>query len=538
MTVINWKPHYETGFAVIDDQHKMLVNLINQAAPMLLSDSAQPNDCADLLDALFKYMAAHCAQEEQLMAEYGVGEQHLAEHRLSHQCFQQHIVSLRQQFQENKQFGGAALLRFLSNWLDFHVLGQDLQMARELRAVKAGCRVDAIFREDLQNHPVPMQQSHDLLISALVNLFDQFTDQNSQLIEKTRQLEQARQQLENCQIKLQSEVDERTLALQNAKAEAEEASQSKSRFLGIMSHELLTPLNAILGFAHLLEQADIPSKQRQHAARIVRSSEHLHDLLDQILQFSRLETGEIDSQRCSFAPSSLLKQVAEHINKPALEKHIEVTTYHDPALPRLLGDVRLLRQVLEILAGNALKFTDQGRIHLTAFQLDTPEQRVSVAFEVQDTGIGIPLERQSLLFQPFAQMDSSKTRRHTGIGLGLVICARLVALLGGTLTVKSSPGSGSTFRISLTLDRAVNIRYPSLGKPQQPIGLSLNQLIELLKQGNMDARRLYYCLQPSLFEADAEMTNRLSDQVQNYEFEQALQTLNQLMLQNASQLKL
>jgi signal transduction histidine kinase len=226
---------------------------------------------------------------------------------------------------------------------------------------------------------------------------------------------------------------------------------SKKNFLGIISHELMTPLTAIMGFAELLSLSDMPQNQKNQVGHIMDASHQLHEMFTEILSYIQLTSEKMTVESKPFLATTLLTAVADRIHKAALKKGLVVTTEADPRLPVLLGDEVLLKKAVDSLAANAVKFTQQGSIHLAVHLLDKKEDRIHVALTVKDSGIGIALERQHELFQAFEPLDSSFTRAHGGIGLGLSSCAELVKLLGGELEVESSLETGSLFRIKVWL---------------------------------------------------------------------------------------
>ena len=240
-------------------------------------------------------------------------------------------------------------------------------------------------------------------------------------------------------------------AVQLANIDMNVAIGSKKNFLGVISHELMTPLTTIMGFAELLSLSDMPQKQKNEVGHIMDASHQLHEMFTGILSYIQLTSEKMTVESKPFLATTLLTAVADRIHKAALKKGLVVTTEVDPRLPVLLGDEVLLKQALDKLAANAVKFTQQGSIHLAVHLLDKKEDRIHVALTVKDSGIGIALERQHELFQAFEPLDSSFTRSHGGIGLGLSSCAELVKLLGGELEVESSLETGSLFRIKVWL---------------------------------------------------------------------------------------
>ena len=239
-----------------------------------------------------------------------------------------------------------------------------------------------------------------------------------------------------------------------ATEEAQQASRYKSQFLANMSHEIRTPMNAILGLLALLQNTGLNSVQQDYAAKTESAAQSLLGLLNDILDFSKVEAGKLDLDPQPFRLDRLLEEIAVILGSSSGGKNIEVLFDVDATLPaRVLGDSLRLRQVLVNLGGNAIKFTSQGQVVLRVRQGVQPGQEALIEFSLQDTGIGIPADKQAHIFSGFSQAESSTTRRFGGSGLGLAICKRLVELMGGTLALQSTPGLGSCFSFALALPR-------------------------------------------------------------------------------------
>jgi len=235
--------------------------------------------------------------------------------------------------------------------------------------------------------------------------------------------------------------------LLRAKDAAEAASRAKDDFLANVSHEMRTPMNVILGVTELLLETELTDEQSRWLSTVKKSADNLLVTIDELLDFSKVEAGKVELDSAPFSLSAELDHTLTLHRLRAREGGLELRSRVEAGVPdALVGDARRLRQILSNLVGNAVKFTERGAVDVVVdTDRDLPSERVLLRFEVHDTGIGIPRSKQALVFQAFAQVDTSTTRRYGGTGLGLTVAARLAALMGGAVTLDSEPGRGSTF---------------------------------------------------------------------------------------------
>jgi two-component system sensor histidine kinase/response regulator len=347
------------------------------------------------------------------------------------------LAPMRQAFNRTAMETAMAslLALILSLWLSRRVVRRLSAPVEELNGLMQRMAADMTLAERAESHG-------DDEIAGLARGFNQFIEA---VQTRDRELAQYRDNLEQL-------VEQRTQALNQAIQEAQQASRAKSNFLARMSHEIRTPMNAIVGLGRLLMKTRLDAQQRDYQDKVLASSDALLGVINDVLDYSRIEAGKLSLESIPFDINQVIHKVAGVVAFKAQEKGLELLFQIAPEVPRwCVGDPLRLGQILVNLINNAIKFTEVGEV-LVKITSHPLAGRTNMQFLVRDSGIGIPPERQRDLFTPFTQVDDSITRRFGGTGLGLSICKQLVEMMGGEIHVASQLGKGSEFSFNVILD--------------------------------------------------------------------------------------
>lgn len=329
-------------------------------------------------------------------------------------------------------------------WLSRHRSGRE-RLRRRLRQAVMDRRNDQV---KARNFEAMVQESGSIVMESQAHMAEEIRRRK-----RTEEgLREAKSKLQETNAQLLDAIDRsNVLALR-----ADAANEAKSNFLAMMSHEIRTPLNGVLGTTDLLLEDELTPSQRSALETIRTSGNNLLSILNDVLDFSRIESGRLELEKIHFSPARCVRETLQLFFGRAQARRLRLHMTVSPDVPETVqGDAGRIRQVLANFVSNAIKFTERGEVEVAISMLPyAAPGKLRLQFAVRDTGMGIPHEKQNLLFKPFSQLDASTQRRFGGTGLGLAICRRLIELMDGEISMESTVGVGSIFRCNLVVAEA------------------------------------------------------------------------------------
>jgi hemerythrin-like metal-binding protein len=474
--IFPWSDNFATGIEKIDEQHRRLIDLLNVLVGHLAFQSDAPA-LGKIFDELKDYTAVHFSTEEAIWSAY-FGDDAWAEwHRNAHGDFIGKLKDIKsRETEETADEVIEEIVQFLTHWLALHIIESDKRMAKVVLALPSG--MSLAQAKDLAD--IEMSGATRVLIDTVMGMYDKLANRTIQL---TREI--------NRRIKAEAELRATQSELERLRDEAVAASLAKSAFLAHMSHEIRTPMSSILGLTHLLQGSIDNPEHLENLRSIAGSTRHLLGIINNVLDYSRLEAERMEIEEVPIHFDTLFDNVRSMLIDRVQAKRLELAVELDPALAQmqLMGDSMRISQILINYIGNAVKFTQQGSITLRSRLLDDQGERVKVRFEVTDTGVGISAENQARIFGAFEQAEASTSRKFGGSGLGLAISKQLAQLMDGEVGVDSTPGQGSTFWFTASLKRGAPRATEPLATAAAPLragsqvlvadGNEINQLVAI-----------------------------------------------------------